>query len=183
LCDIKILAPGWLRTRLFAVFARSVLFGFILRLLFWPGYGNTTSEGVGLGRVWPWLRACGILAAVASGPWSNAAGLPVMFLVAELPGFWRSCFWRLASASGLFGGPGASWRAWIACFLPNYNFCTLSTNTAPFLLLSIDRADLGWKSSPHKKIMLAGLIFRWLAEAPLKKSPRARVAAVRESSR
>lgn len=85
----------------------------------------------------------------------------------------------------MFLAPGASWpgcaswlfavRTWLPggldrLFLPNYNFCTLSTNTAPFLLLSIDRADLAWKSSPHKKIMPAGLIFRWLAEAPLKKS-------------
>lgn len=39
--------------------------------------------------------ARGILAAVASGPWSNAAGLPVMFLVAVFlaPGRRFRAFW------------------------------------------------------------------------------------------
>ena len=92
-------------------------------------------------------------------------------IVAGLPGYvfdaWRfRARLRFLLFAGRAGLPGGLDRL----FLPNYNFCTLSTNTAPFLLLSIDRADLAWKSSPHKKIMPAGLIFRWLAEAPLKKS-------------
>jgi hypothetical protein len=75
--------------------------------------------------------ARGILAAVASGPWSNAAGLPVMFLVAELPGFWRPCFWRLAGASGLLaalalpGGPGSP----VFCQTITFALCQLTPHS------------------------------------------------------
>ena len=121
-------------------------------------------------EVGPWAFR---LLAGPGGPWDpggggfraarrSSPGFRVMFLApgASGPG---CASWLFAGRAGLPDGLDR-------LFLPNYNFCTLSTNTAPFLLLSIDRADLAWKSSQHKKIMPAGLIFRWLADAPLKKS-------------